>query len=104
MGSTEEKVAEGGEDEAKKDNLSEALGDFGRWQALSFAALSHPVIVSTFPILIISFMNANVDFWCQRPHHLSHIEPGKWKEISGQHEQRCRMLNGSYYDDTGFAT
>ena len=46
-----------------------AFGNWGRWQTLCFAIMGLPVIVTSYPILIMTFMNAKVDFWCRRPRH-----------------------------------
>ena len=50
-----------------------AIGNWGRWQTFCFAIMSLPVIVTSYPILIMTFMNAKVDFWCGRPENLQGV-------------------------------
>ena len=49
------------------DQFSAAYGDWGRWQTLSFLLVGSLVILCTYPTLIMTFMNAKIDFWCQKP-------------------------------------
>ena len=35
--------------------------------------MSLPVIVTSYPILIMTFMNAKVDFWCGRPENMQGV-------------------------------
>ena len=60
----------------------------------------------TYPILVMTFMNAPVDFWCSRPDHLSHLEPADWRRLSGQVQQEqdeqdvCRILDLDFQAQT----
>ena len=45
----------------------------------------------------MTFMNAKIDFWCERPSHLSHLAPQEWKELSGQVESRsCQVYDVNF--------
>ena len=48
----------------QKDQFVRVLGDIGRWQWFMFLLVGCSLIVGTYPVLIMTFMNADVDFWC----------------------------------------
>ncbi len=39
------------------------MGEFGCWQATLFLLVGLTLVPGTYPILVMSFMNAPVDFW-----------------------------------------
>jgi hypothetical protein len=83
------------------DQFLDAFGDFGRWQAFCFALFGLPVVVSTYPTLIMTFMNARLDFWCRRPDHLADVAPDRWRELSGQEMTKggnCKLFNTTFDD------
>ena len=82
------------------DQFSAAYGDWGRWQTLSFLLVGLLVIFCTYPTLIMTFMNAKIDFWCKRPHNLTDLDVTDWKALSGGQERNCQILNISYADMT----
>ena len=82
------------------DQFSAVYGDWGRWQTLSFLLVGFAVITCTYPTLIMTFMNAKIDFWCQRPENIIDLDVKEWKTLSGGHEKNCQILNISYEDLT----
>ena len=48
----------------EEDQFVRVLGPIGRWQWLMFILVGLSLIVGTYPVLIMTFMNAYVDFWC----------------------------------------
>ena len=82
------------------DQFSAAYGDWGRWQTLSFLLVGLLVIFCTYPTLIMTFMNARIDFWCKRPENLLNLDVTEWKALSGGQESSCQNFNISYPDMT----
>ena len=82
------------------DQFSAAYGDWGRWQTLSFLLVGLLVIFCTYPTLIMTFMNARIDFWCKRPENLLNLDVTEWKTLSGGQESSCKNFNISYPDMT----
>ena len=82
------------------DQFSAVYGDWGRWQTLSFLLVGLLVIFCTYPTLIMTFMNAKIDFWCKRPENLLNLDVMEWKALSGGQESGCQNFNISYPDMT----
>ena len=82
------------------DQFSAVYGDWGRWQTLSFLLVGLLVIFCTYPTLIMTFMNAKIDFWCKRPENLLNLDVTEWKALSGGQERSCQIFNISYADMT----
>lgn len=73
----------GGEkEEVDKDQIIEAIGDFGKWQFHYFLLLCLVGLPTGFPVLGITFLAANTEFWCARPPGFEHLEPGEWRNAS----------------------
>ena len=82
------------------DQFSAAYGDWGRWQTLSFLLVGLLVILCTYPTLIMTFMNAKIDFWCQKPENLFRLDVTEWKALSEGQQRSCQIFNISYTDMT----
>ena len=91
---------ESGASEDPGDQFSAVYGDWGRWQTLSFLLVGLAVIVCTYPTLIMTFMNAKIDFWCQRPENFINLDIKEWKALSGGNEKNCQIFNMTYADMT----
>lgn len=91
---------ESGASEDPGDQFSAVYGDWGRWQTLSFSLVGLAVIICTSPTLIMTFMNAKIDFWCQRPQNIIDLDVEEWKALSGGHDKNCQIFNISYADMT----
>ena len=69
--------------------------ELGKFHAAVALILGSVIIAGTCPILIMTFMNAPIDFWCSRPAHLKAvgINVSLWRTLSGQNErQSCNMI------------
>ena len=86
--------------EDTRDQFSEIYGDWGRWHILCFLLIGFAVIIQVCPTLIMTFMNAKIDFWCQRPDNLRDLDVKDWRALSGGHDENCQRLNLSYAEMT----
>ena len=82
------------------DQFSAVYGDWGRWQTLCFLLIGFAVAICTCPTLIMTFMNAKIDFWCKRPDNLRNLDIAEWEALSGGHEGSCQIFNHSYAEMT----
>ena len=81
-------------------DLSNIYGNWGRWQMLCFFLVGFAVIICSQPTLIMTFMNAKIDFWCKRPENLLYMEVEDWKALSGEQVGSCQILNITYGEMT----
>ena len=86
--------------EGPGDQFSAAYGDWGKWQTLSFLLVGSAVIIASCPTLLMTFMNAKIDFWCQRPENFINLDIKEWKALSGGNEKNCQIFNMTYADMT----
>ena len=82
------------------DQFSTVYGDWGKRQTLIFFMVGLLVILCTYPTLIMTFMNAKIDFWCQRPENVIDLNVEDWMALSGGDEGNCQIANISYADMT----
>ena len=82
------------------DQFSEIYGDWGRWQLFCFLLVGFTVVICCQPTLIMTFMNAKIDFWCQRPENLRDLDINDWKALSGGQDENCKIRNLSYSEMT----
>ena len=82
------------------DQFTAVYGDWGKWQTLIFFMVGLLAIFCTYPTLIMTFINAKIDFWCQRPEHFIDLDVEDWKAFSGHDEGNCQIANISYADVT----
>ena len=83
-------------DSVTSDQFSDIYGDWGRWQTFCFILVGFTVIFCSQPTLIMTFMNAKIDFWCKRPDNLRNLDIAEWEALSGGHEGDCQIFNHSY--------
>ena len=83
-----------------EDPFSAAYGNWGRWQTICFFLVGLAAIICTYPTLIMTFMNAKVDFWCRRPQNLRDLDIKEWRALSGGSEKNCQIFNLSYLEMT----
>ena len=103
MSETEQQRDEGNEyvdSEDTGDQFSGIYGDWGRWQMLCFCLTGFAVSVCSCPTLIMTFMNAKIDFWCQRPENLRGLDIKDWRALSGGLDEKCQIFNLSYTEMT----
>lgn len=50
--------------EGDKDQVIDAIGIIGKWQIRYFTILCFVTLPTAFPALLITFVNADTDFWC----------------------------------------
>ena len=86
--------------EDTSDPCSAIYGDFGRWQMLCFLLVGFTIIVCCQPTLIMTFMNAKIDFWCQRPENLRDLDTKEWRALSGSSDENCQIFNLTYVNMT----
>ncbi len=70
--------------------------DLGRFHVALVLILGSAIVVGTCPILIMTFMNAPIDFWCARPDAIKALELNvtEWRTLSGQEKyQSCHADN-----------
>ena len=82
------------------DQFSEVYSDWGKWQTVCFLLIGFAAIWSTCPTLIMTFMNAKIDFWCRRPDNVLGLSVGEWRSLSGTQEDNCQIFNLSYVEMT----
>ena len=82
------------------DQFSDIYGDWGRWQTLCFLLVGFTVIFCSQPTLIMTFMNAKIDFWCKRPENLMDLDIQDWRALTGGMEDNCQIVNITYGEMT----
>lgn len=93
--------AEGGQQpQPEEENLTaevtKAIGEWGKWQTYIFFLFALPSICSTYPILVMTFMNAKVDYWCRQPDDFGGSAE-LWRNQTAQFEDKsCDMLPLGY--------
>ena len=78
---------------AQGDQVLEAIGDWGPWQRDNFVLLGLFVMPVAWPVLWMTFMNAKMDYWCARPPTHANMSVQLWKNVSGQTEDGCSLLD-----------
>ncbi|KAJ4445637.1 hypothetical protein ANN_12320 [Periplaneta americana] len=70
------------QEEEEDDPISQAVGEFGRWQLQLTFFLSLFNIPCTWHIFAPTFQQVSTDFWCARPPNLSELSVDVWKNMS----------------------
>uniref|UniRef100_A0A8D8UN70 Organic cation transporter protein n=1 Tax=Cacopsylla melanoneura TaxID=428564 RepID=A0A8D8UN70_9HEMI len=65
------------------DVISNAIGEFGRWQCNLTILLSLLNIPCTWHIFALTFQAADQNFWCAQTDHFDHLSFSEWINISG---------------------
>ncbi|KAI5727113.1 hypothetical protein M8J76_014403 [Diaphorina citri] len=66
-----------------EDPISNAIGEFGRWQFQLTVLLSLLNIPCTWHIFALTFQAADQNFWCAQTDNFDHISFPEWINISG---------------------
>lgn len=69
-------------DEEVEDRISQAVGEFGRWQLQLTFLLSLFNIPCTWHIFALTFQSLPSDFWCAKPPDLGNLSVDEWRNIS----------------------
>lgn len=69
-------------EEETEDPISQAVGEYGRWQLQLTFFLSLFNIPCTWHIFALTFQSLPSDFWCAKPPHLANISVDVWRNIS----------------------
>ncbi|CAH2011448.1 unnamed protein product [Acanthoscelides obtectus] len=88
------------------DVISNAIGEFGKWQLLHTFLLSLFNVPCTWHIFAPTFHAAERDTWCARTHAYRDIAPKVWRACTQPNGDFCRMLdvgNGTDGDWEDFA-
>ncbi|XP_060526541.1 organic cation transporter protein-like isoform X2 [Cylas formicarius] len=80
-------------DEEEDDTVSDAIGEFGKWQLLLTFLLSLVNIPCTWHIFAPTFHGARMDTWCARPERFHNVAPVLWKNCTEQTEDGCFLLD-----------
>nr|CAD7453463.1 unnamed protein product [Timema tahoe] len=70
------------EEEEEDDPVSQAVGEFGRWQLQLTFLLSLFNVPCTFHIFAVTFQAPVVDFWCTRPPGFTEMDVPTWRNMS----------------------
>nr|CAD7408877.1 unnamed protein product [Timema poppensis] len=70
------------EEEEEDDPVSQAVGEFGRWQLQLTFLLSLFNVPCTFHIFAVTFQAPVVDFWCARPPGFTEMDVPTWRNMS----------------------
>ncbi|XP_021942710.1 organic cation transporter protein-like isoform X2 [Zootermopsis nevadensis] len=81
-------------DEEVEDRISQAVGEFGRWQLQLTFLLSLFNIPCTWHIFALTFQSLPSDFWCAKPPNLGNLSVDEWRNIS--HTTDAKDGKGSY--------
>jgi OCT family organic cation transporter-like MFS transporter 4/5 len=65
-----------------EDPISQAVGEFGRWQLQLTFFLSLFNIPCTWHIFALTFQSLPSDFWCAKPPDLGNLSVDGWRNIS----------------------
>jgi OCT family organic cation transporter-like MFS transporter 4/5 len=65
-----------------EDPISQAVGEFGRWQLQLTFFLSLFNIPCTWHIFALTFQSLPSDFWCAKPPDLDNLPVDEWRNIS----------------------
>jgi OCT family organic cation transporter-like MFS transporter 4/5 len=65
-----------------EDPISQAVGEYGRWQLQLTFFLSLFNIPCTWHIFALTFQSLPSDFWCEKPPHFANISVDKWRNFS----------------------
>jgi len=81
---------ESGMDDVPDDQIIAAIGEFGPWQRNKIFLLGLFLSFGAWPVLNLSFMNSDVNYWCSKPTNMS-LTKEMWREISGEAEDQCSV-------------
>jgi len=79
--------------EQGEDQFISSVGNWGKWQCRTVIITGIFCIPTSWHVLIMTFMNAKVESWCARPAELADLDVPTWKQISGQDNQTCSMVD-----------
>jgi len=75
------------------DQILSKLGNIGAWQWKVIFITGIFCCPSVCHVMIMTFMNAEVDKWCARPNHLMTMSVNEWRNISGQGSKGCEVYD-----------
>lgn len=81
-------------EEDEKDVVSEAIGEYGRWQLRLTCLLAFFNVPCTWHIFSPTFQAASQEKWCARPDDLQNLDPILWRNIT-QPKDECTIVNYS---------
>lgn len=86
-------------DDQEDDIISQAIGEYGRWQLTLTFLLSLVNIPCTWHIFVPNFQAAERVSWCARPPQFSNVTPEIWRNYT-QPAGICGIFNISYFNNT----
>lgn len=81
---------ESGIDDVPDDQIIAAIGEFGSWQRNKIFLLGLFLSFGAWPILSMTFMNADMNYWCSKPTNIS-LTKEMWRNISAEAENQCSI-------------
>lgn len=77
----------------EEDVISNAIGEYGRWQFMLTFLLSLVNIPCTWHIFVPVFHSAERPTWCSRQKRFKDISPQLWKNCTDQEDDFCYFLD-----------
>lgn len=72
--------------------ISQAIGDYGRWQFILTLLLAFCNIPSTFHIFVPTFHARALDTWCARPANFTEVDPLQWRQKTQKPNDYCKVI------------